>query len=207
MDNATQKLYEMCQNNEFNIEEATSLVSKIDLNMPFHEPCYNSETFLLYTAVFYQNIRMVELLLQNEADPNLIVDHECALWDLQYNVYEEEKYESDPEVACAADNLNLRIAQLLLEYGADTNIAPDDEDLFSYVLYAVFNYDDTKYRSKFLILLVAYGGCNEICKPEILIPFDRTNMEQYNFQFVKCPDNYHLTGKILDADHNVVAIV
>ena len=87
MDNATQKLYEMCQNNEFNIEEATSLVSKIDLNMPFHEPRYNSETFLLYTAVFYQNIRMVELLLQNKADPNLIVDHECALWDLKYNVY------------------------------------------------------------------------------------------------------------------------
>ena len=211
MDNATQKLYEMCQNNEFNIEEATSLVSKIDLNMPFHEPRYNSETFLLYTAVFYQNIRMVELLLQNEADPNLIVDHECALWDLQYNVYVEEKYESDPEVAFAADNLNLRIAQLLLEYGADTNIAPEDEDLFSYVLSAVFNDDDTgrllEYRSKFLILLVAYGGCNESCKPEILIPFDKTNMEQYDFSFVKCPDNYHLMGEILDADYNVVAIV
>ena len=211
MDNATQKLYEMCQNNEFNIEEATSLVSKIDLNMPFREPRYNSETFLLYTAVFYQNIRMVELLLQNEADPNLIVDHECALWGLQYNVYVEEEYESNPEVALAADNLNLRIAQLLLEYGADTNIAPEYEDLFSYVLYAVFNDDDTgrllEYRSKFLILLVAYGGCNESCKPEILIPFDKSNMEQYDFSFVKCPDNYHLMGKILDADYNVVAIV
>ena len=211
MDNVTQKLYEMCQNNEFNIEEATSLISKIDLNMPFREPHYNSETFLLYTAVFYQNIRMAELLLQNGADPNLIVNYECALWDLQYNVYVEEEYERNPEVAYAADNLNLQIAQLLLEYGADTNIAPEDEDLFSYVLFAVFNDDDTgrllEYRSRFLILLVAYGGCNGCCKPEILIPFDKTNMAQYDFSFVKCPDNYHFTGEILDEDYNVVAKV
>ena len=211
MDNTTQKLYEMCQNNEFNIEEATSLVSKIDLNMPFREPHYNSETFLLYTAVFNQNIRMVKLLLQNGADPNLIVNYECALWDLQYNVYFEEKYESEPDVAYAADNLNLQIAQLLLEYGADTNIAPEDEDLFSYVLYAVFNDDDTgrllEYRSHFLILLIAYGGHNEYCKPEIFIPFDKNNMDQYDFSFVKCPDNYHLLGEILDANYNVVARV
>ena len=117
----------------------------------------------------------------------------------------------NPEVALAADNLNLRIAQLLLEYGADTNIAPEDEDLFSYVLFAVFNDGDTgrllEYRIRFLILLVAYGGCNDYCKPEILIPFDKSNMEQYDFSFVKCPDNYHLRGEILDADYNVVAIV
>ncbi|MBR5478616.1 MAG: hypothetical protein IKU84_00390 [Clostridia bacterium] len=211
MENTILKLYEMCQNENFNIEEAKSLVSEVNLNEPFREPRYNSETFLLYTAVFHQNIRMVELLLQSGANPNLIVDHECALWDLQYNVYVEEKYESDPEVAFAADDLNLRIAQLLLEYGADTNIAPECEDLFSYVLFAVFNDDDTgrllEYRSHFLILLVAYGGCNDCCKPEILIPFDKTNMKQYDFSFVKCPDNYHLMGEILDEDYNVVAIV
>ncbi len=211
MDNTTQKLYEMCQNNEFSIEEAKSLISKVDLNMSFREPRYNSETFLLYTAVFYQNIRMVELLLQSGADPNLIVDHECALWDLQYNIYAEEEYERNPKVALAADNLNLKIAQLLLEYGADTNVTPEDEDLFSYVLYAVFNDDDTgrllEYRSHFLILLIAYGGHNEYYKPEIFIPFDKNNMDQYDFSFVKCPDNYHLSGEILDANYNVVARV
>jgi ankyrin repeat protein len=211
MDNATQRLYEMCQNNDFNIDEATSLMSEIDLNMPFCEPRYNSETFLLYTAVFCRNIRMAELLLQNGADPNLIVDRECALWDLQYCVYADEEYERNPEIALAADNLNLKIAQLLLEHGADTNIAPEGEDLFSYVVHAVFNDFDTgrllEYRSRFLILLIAYSGRSEYCEPEILIPFDKNNMEQYDFSFVKCPDNYHLFGEILDANCNVVARV
>lgn len=211
MDNITQKLYEMCGDNDFNIEEADCLITKIDLNKPFREKRYNSETSFLYTAVFNQNIRMVELLLQNGADPNLIVDCDCALWDLQYNVYGQEVYERDPEVALQADNLNLQIAQMLLEYGADTNIAPEDEDLFSYVLYAVFNDFDTgrslEYRSRFLILLIAYGGRNECYNPEILIPFDKTNMQQYDFSFVKCPDNYHLAGEILDGKNNVVARV
>ena len=93
------KLYEMCQNKDFNIEEAKDLISMINLNEPFRKPCFNSETFFLHTAVFYQNIRMVELLLQNGADPNLIVDSECALWDLQYNIYVEKYYEKNPEVA------------------------------------------------------------------------------------------------------------
>ena len=211
MDNETQKLYEMCQNIDFNIEEATFLITKIDLNAPFREPRYNSETFFLYTAVFYQNIRMVELLLKNGADPNLIVDYECALWGLQYNIYADEEYERNPEIALAADNLNIKIAQLLLEYGAHTDIAPEGEDLFSYVLSAVFNDFDTgrlfEHRNRFLILLIAYGGHNEYCKPEILIPFDKNNMEKYDFSFVKCADNYHLSGEILDASHNVVARV
>ena len=58
-----------------------------------------------------------------------------------------------------------------------------------------------------MILLVAYGGHNEYCKPEILIHFDKNNMEQYDFSFVKCPDNYHLRGEILDANYDVVARV
>ena len=91
------------------------------------------------------------------------------------------------------------------------NNGASDEELFSYVLNAVFNdFDEGRlleYRSRFLILLIAYGGHNRYCKPEILISFDKTNMEQYDFAFVKCPDNYHLTGEILDAEYNVVATV
>lgn len=211
MDSATQKLYKMCQNIDFDIEEAKGLMNGIDLNKPFCEVFGKSQTFLLREAVSNQNIRMVEALLQNGADPNLIIDRECALWDLQYNVYCEDVYEKNPEVAYSADRLNLQIAQMLLEYGADTNIAPEDEELFSYVLNAVFNDFDKgrllEYRSRFLILLIAYGGHNRYCKPEILISFDKTNMEQYDFSFVKCPDNYHLTGEILDAEYNVVATV
>ncbi|MBR6632970.1 MAG: hypothetical protein IKL05_01570 [Clostridia bacterium] len=211
MDNIAQKLHEMCKNSCFNLEEAKCLMSEIDLNEPYSENNCNSKTFLLYEAVLYQNIRMVELLLQNGADPNLIVNYNCALWELQYNVYVQEEYERNPIVALQADRLNFQIAQMLLEYGADTNITPEEEDLFSYVLDAVFNDFDSgrllEYRSHFLILLIAYGGHNKYCKPEILIPFDKGNMEQYDFSFVKCPDNYHLTGEILDAEYNIVARV
>ncbi len=77
MENTILKLYEMCQNENFNIEEAKGLVSEVNLNEPFREPRHNSETFFLYTAVFYQNIRMVELLLQSGANPNLIVNYEA----------------------------------------------------------------------------------------------------------------------------------
>ena len=203
MDNAAQNLYEMCESNVFNIEEAQSLIAKIDLNKTYSETCF------LHVAVANQNIKMVELLLQNGADPNLIVNSECALWDLQYNVYSKQEYEKNPESALQADRLNLKIAQVLLEYGADTNIAPEGEGLFSYVLHKVFNDFDSirlsEYRTSFFILLIAYGGQDKYCKPEIIVPFDKSKMAQYIFSYVKSPDNYHLRGEISDTNHNIVA--
>ena len=84
----------------------------------------------------------------------------------------------------------------------------EDEDLFSYVLYAVFNDDPghlLDYRSRFFILLIAYGGKNNYCEPEIIKPFDKRNLLQYEFRHVPVGDGYHLTGEIVDANYKVVA--
>ena len=108
----------------------------------------------------------------------------------------------------ACDETRLKIANLLLEYGANPCMIVEDEDLFSYVLYAVFNDDPghlLDYRSRFFILLIAYGGKNNYCNPEIIKPFDKSNMLQYKFLHVPVGDGYHLTGAIVDANYEVVA--
>ena len=150
---------------------------------------------------------MVRLLLENGADPNFILCadkplyQENPFWDMQYPVSDD----------AAENETGLQIAQLMLEYGADPGIIIDEEDLFSYVLSAVFNDDDHKvlceYRSRFLILLIAYGGANSYCKPEIIKEFDKSNMAQYRFNFVPADDGHHLTGEITDGNGEVFAIV
>ena len=153
------------------------------------------------------NLKMAQLLLEKGANPNMIFDDENPLWDLQYNDYSDEEYE-EGNYAYQSDEKRLKIAQLMLECGADPCIVVEGEDLFSYVLYAVFNDDYGqfwKYHCRFFVLLVAYGGKNNYCKPEILKPFDKSNMHQYKFYCVPVGDGYHLTGEIVDENHEVVA--
>ena len=64
-----------------------------------------------------------------------------------------------------------------------------------------------EYRSRFLILLIAYGGANSYCKPEIIKDFDKSNMAQYRFNLVSAEDGYHLAGEIVDGNGEVFAIV
>lgn len=205
--NPEKELLSMCADLQFDAVKAAEIAKHIELNQEFPDPGYPSlRTSFLAVARFHANIEMVRILLQCGADPNFILYAdkplycETPFWDLQYNDYGETEEENE---------VGLQMAQLMLDYGANPNIVLDDDDLFSYVCSAIFNDDyDTdffQYHSRFFILLVAYGGSSNYCQPDILKPFDRSNMAQYRFRFVPCGDGYHLTGEIVDENLEVVA--
>lgn len=209
MDTLNSRLLKLCSDLYFDVEEARLLIDKLNLNIELVDTIHpNSRTTFLMEATRHANIEMVRLLLQNGADPNFILYadkplwRENPFWDLQYNDFGETEEENE---------VGLKMAQLMLEHGANPNITLDDEDLFSYVCFAVFNDDDTpelwEYRSRFFILLIAYGGSNSYCNPKIILNFDKSNMKQYRFCCVPCGDGYHLTGEIIDRNHEVVATV
>ena len=209
MDILTNKLLELCSDPSFEKGEATALIRKLNLNMEIIDTQHpNSRTTFLMEATCNANLAMVRLLLENGADPNFILyedkpfQRENPFWNLQYNDFGEREKENE---------VGLIMAQLMLEHGANPNITLDDEDLFSYVCFAVFNNDDTpeswEYRSRFFILLIAYGGSSNYCKPKIISAFDKSNMKQYRFSYIPCNDGYRLAGAIHDQNHNVVATV
>ena len=209
MNENEKSLFRLCSDVNFDKETALSLIKAVDINKELveDERYLNIKSTFLSRASAYANIEMVRLLLENGADPNFILCadkplyQENPFWDMQYPVSDD----------AAENETGLQIAQLMLEYWADPGIIIDEEDLFSYVLSAVFNDDDHKvlceYRSRFLILLIAYGGANSYCKPEIIKDFDKSNMAQYRFNLVPAGDRYHLTGEIVDGKGEVIAIV
>jgi len=199
---ALRKLEEMCYDPDFDIETAKSLIAQIDVDEVFQTKKHNMKTPLLGWAIMWANIRLVKLLLENGANPNLVYDCESPFWDLQYN-----DGDTDEE-----NEIRLQMAQLMLEYGASPNINPEDgpDDLFHYVLDMVFNDDDFgdlwEYRSRFFILLIAYGGQTSCCIPRIIGTFDKSNMQQYTFDFVpEEPGRY--SGVIVDGQGNEIAYV
>ena len=165
MNENEKSLFRLCSDVNFDKETALSLIKAVDINKELveDERYLNIKSTFLSRASAYANIEMVHLLLENGADPNFILCadkplyQENPFWDMQYPVSDD----------AAENETGLQIAQLMLEYGADPGIIIDEEDLFSYVLSAVFNDDDHKvlceYRSRFLILLIAYGGANSYC--------------------------------------------
>ena len=209
MENEAQRLLELCKTEDFDTNEATRLISLLDVNEPVSDPSWKGhKTSFLKVCSDNTNLKMAKLLLENGADPNIKVEEENPFWNMQYNDYSDDAYE-DGNYAYQSDEKRLAIAQLMLVHGADPCIVVEDEDLFSYVLYAVFNDDYGRlweYRSRFFVLLVAYGGKNNCCKPEIIKPFDKNNMHKYKFYCVPAGDGYHFTGgEIVDEGHEVVA--
>jgi hypothetical protein len=219
MDEKIKELYHMCQDNDFSVICAEELINEIDVNQPFHDPRWDTLTTFLSEACSHTNLKMVRLLLEKGADPNYVLYadrpgwHENPFWDLQYHVYDDKFYEESEDnknIANAADEDNLEIARLCLEHGADPCLKLEGKDLFSYVLYAVLEDDDNfrllEYRSRFLILLIAYGGKNEYYKPQILTSFDKNNMKQYEFvRFSGSRYNLVSVGEIVDEHYEVVA--
>ena len=166
------KLEDMCHDLNFNKEDAINLIKKIEINQEFERNVkfgFSYTTTLQAEAIANHNVDMLFLLLENGANPNQIYDdNESELWNLQYN--SGETYE--------IDEIRLKMAQLLLEYGANPNMNPSNEpeDLFEWVWYEVCNdsYGDSwRYRSRFFILLVAYGGKAQSWTPKILKDFDK----------------------------------
>lgn len=207
MDDLNGKLLKMCTDSDFNKDQAIEIIQSVELNQELVDPnSTQSRTSFLAVAIQHANLIMVKLLLEHGADPNFIIYEDKPLWrenpfwDLQYNDFGETAEENE---------VGLQMAQLMLEHGANPNLVLDDEDLFSYVCFAVFNDDDTlelqEYRSRFFILLIAYGGKNDYCKPQIIKEFDKSNMAQYSFLLVPAGDGYHLRGEILDQNYEVIA--
>ena len=57
--------------------------------------------------------------------------------------------------------------------------------------------------AKFLILLIAYGGKNKYYEYEIIKPFDKNNMKQY--EFIRFGSNLYSVDEIVDEHYEVVA--
>ena len=110
------------------------IVSTVGINTVF--PCYflwkdddeselrrsdYGKTTFLFVALFYKNVEVIRLLLENGADPNGRDGYEePPIWDLQYK-YDDAQY-------------GLRVTRLLLEHGADPNIKWDaPEGFYTYV--------------------------------------------------------------------------
>ena len=209
MNENEKSLFRLCSDVNFDKETALSLIKAVDINKELveDERYLNIKSTFLSRASAYANIEMVRLLLENGSNPNLIhyedtpALQENIFWDMQYHLSDDIDEENE---------IGLQIAQLMLDYGADPGIVIDEEDLFSYVLFAVFDDDHEvlrEYRRRFLILLIAYGGSNNYCKPEIIKEFDKSNMVQYRFKLVPTGNRYRLTGEIIDGNGEVFAIV
>lgn len=208
MNENEKSLFRLCSDVNFDKETALSLIKAVDINKELveDERYLNIKSTFLSRASAYANIEMVRLLLENGADPNFILCadkplyQENPFWDMQYPVSDD----------AAENETGLQIAQLMLDYGASPAIELEGEDLFSYVVFGVFNDDrDTswEYLCRFLIMLVAYGASNDYCHPEILKKFDKSYMAQYRLNLVPVGDGYHLTGEITDGNGEVIAIV
>ena len=197
------ELEKMISDKTFDTKNAEALMAQIDVNQEFVPKEHNYKTTLLEWASMWANLPMVELLLKHGADPNRFFDNdESTLWNLQY-----------PDGETDEDNeQRLLITQRLLEYGADPFVDPDKtgEPLLDYVVFAVFNDDDAEdlwnYRSRFLILLVAFGAKSKYCIPRIVGEFDKANMKQYAF-FMVPEGNGKYSGVITDGEGNDVAYV
>jgi ankyrin repeat protein len=218
MDDKVKELYYMCRDNNFAIARANELIGEIDVNEPIHDDPDREQhiTTFLSEACSNTNLKMAKLLLEHGADPNYVLYtdqpgwQENPFWDLQYPVYDYEFYNENDEnkkIANAADTDNLEIARLCLEHGANPCIKLNDDDLFSWVFYAVVGDEDYfrlfEYRSKFLILLIAYGGKNKYYEYEIIKPFDKNNMNQYDF--VRFGSNPYSVDEIVDEHYEVAA--
>ncbi len=143
-----EQLKKMCSDNNFDMQRAKEALSTIDVNQVFEAPIlgsYTYQTTLLDQAIRNANIRMVDFLLQNGANPDLVFDNTAVLWDLQYN---------DGETA-EENEIRLAITRKLLENGADPHIIVEGEDLYHWAL-ACSQDDDGElyeYRTKFIEIL------------------------------------------------------
>ena len=175
-----------------------------DLNEPILDLNGYSTTYL-HEAVTGNNLEAVRLLLDHGADPNyenIDLIQDCALWDLQY-VWDDNG-DTSP--------VRLEIAKLFFEYGADPNLVSENECLYDWVLFEVFNSPHEfgwEHRCDFLKLLIIYGGGGRGCypKPEISAPIDKTRIDEYTLQFSRNPDGYHIDGWLVDPDGNRIAKV
>ena len=186
---------------EFDEKEAYNLLENLDVNT-FYEVSGGNSITLFEIAVKHNNIQAVRFLFKNGLDysnEKISGTINEAFWKLQYT---RTPKEIDYEL--------FEMAQTILECGVDPNkIVQDGEDIFSWTAFRVFNDFDFlwNHRSRYFLLLVAYGGSSNYCRPEIYEKFDTSNLNKYQFHCYLKDDGYHVFGEIEDEAENIIAII
>ncbi len=199
--NGNEVVLKMIMDGDFDECLARALLKGVDLNAPICD-LNGYTTSYLYEAVEENNLKAVSFFLENGANPNMINQDylsSCALWDLQYidnNHDWKTRYE---------------IAKLFFQYGANPNLIRERESLYDYVVYKVYNDipendNDWENLIHFYKLLIIYGGGNDKShygKP-ILYNIDQNKVDEYDVVLSRHGDNYHIVGKLIDRNGNVV---
>lgn len=113
-----------------------------------HQTEYDEMSFL-FIALFYENENIIQLLLENGADPNIRDAFGApAIWDLQFE-YDNPEY-------------GLHTTRLLLEHGADPNIEWEGEIFYYYVdtlpADIISSREEFNYLTDLCSLLEEFGG-------------------------------------------------
>lgn len=150
------ELEKMCSDADFDKERAVELLKKItDVDQEFLDSKYKAKSTLLDMAAEWSNYKMVKLLLENGANPNLVYDNgtENVLWNLQYAEEDAEE-----------NKIRLNIVKLLLENGANPNINIEGDGLLEWAI-SCWGDDvgiQSDYRDKFICILEDYDKMFEI---------------------------------------------
>ena len=197
-------LDDMCWDWDFDIEEAKKLAEKADLSKFYLSKNGAYPNLLLETAIECDNVKMVRFLLENGADPNANnYDGEHIFSEMIYL-----DYYNDEDI-----DRKLEMVKLMLDYGADP--CYDDgfeyENLFDSLSNRIFNSEyklygpEFEYLSSFLTLLIIYGAKSYFHIPEIVEEFDKNDVFQYHFEYVK--GSFKKNGIIKDKSGKIFAYI
>ena len=112
----------------------TLLKKEVDID-EFFDDDYNKNTTALFESVNLQYYKIVQILLQNNADPN----KKCILDGVDY---------SPLNIACL--NLNIGIVHLLLKYGASVNTTDNYDSFYNRCPYM----DNDWYKNQYTLLYI-----------------------------------------------------
>ena len=195
-------LDDMCWDWDFDIVEAKKLAEKADLSKFYLRNSDIYPNLLLEIAIECNNVKMVKFLLENGADPNANnYDGEHIFSEMIYlDVYDDEYIER-----------KLEMVKLMLDYGADPcyDDGFEHENLFDSLSNRIFNSEyklcspEFEYFSSFLTLLVIYGAKSYFHIPEIVEEFDKNDVFQYHFEYVK--GSFKKNGIIKDKSGKIFA--
>ena len=197
-------LDDMCWDWDFDIDEAKKLAKKADLSKFYFRNSDIYPNLLLEIAIECNNVKMVRFLLENGADPNANnYDGEHIFSEMIYlDYYDDEDIDR-----------KLEMVKLMLDYGADP--CYDDgfeyENLFDSLSNRIFNSEyklygpEFEYLSSFLTLLIIYGAKSYFHIPEIVEEFDKNDVFQYHFEYVK--GSFKKNGIIKDKSGKIFAYI
>lgn len=199
MDNKTDVFLKEFYKDHPNIELLSMLLDEHAIDVNTYRDEYNN-TLLEIAADDKRNYALTELLLRYGAEPNVSLDEEdnTVLWNMQY-IWEDGTYDE-----------SLLITEWLLKYGANPGMICDNETLYEYVRYKVFNERDDhdyNYIILFFILLVVYGEENLKGSLNYIKPFNKDIALAYRIYFKDAGDGYHEIGMIYGPDGKTYAEV